>query len=878
MTHAPRVRFALVLTLIAATALAQAPAASVQSTASPVTISTTDLGTRPLILPWDQGEVGRHLYAKRLQTTGRLMMLTAHPDDEDGPTLTMQSRGHGQQVLLMSLTRGEGGQNRTGSNLWDELGVLRTLELLESTRYYGTDLRFSRVADFGFSKSADETFKKWGGHEVPLRDIVYVIREWKPDVFVSRWSGTPRDGHGNHQAAGILAPEAVKCAADPKCFPDQLSGKYALTTWQVLKFYQGNQGEGGDVSVREDVNQVDPDTGMSYVRMSMEGFRHQASQLPGTLTVPSNVNWRSYKLSYSAIPSYPVKPGMKEQDFFDGIDTSVQALATRPELAAGKLAQQDLPAVQDLIAKANEQDSPGGLLEAQARLSEILKETRTAPEQSALQRRIAVKISQLNMAASLGLGLRLQATAPQQFIAPSGTEQSTIDFTVNGKKPVTFKNARVLYPMPQLMLETDSPGKDVNPGQSVRQTLPVEAEGLPITRQHWFRKDPNDTTYQYTDDKLATWPLPPKPFSGSVVFDFEGLRQSVQRPITADGTNNIAVAVADPISLLFDVAQQVRAVGQKDFAADVTVRSVAATGPVEIRVTAPTGWKVTPASQKVTLSKLGEQAQAHFEVLPIANREGNFELKAEAEIGGKKVAEGFSVVGREDLDTFYYYQPAAQRVSVVNVKMPAKLKVGYIPGAGDDIFPVLKHLGLNATEISDEELASGDLKKYDTIVVGIRGYDERAAIRTNNPRLLDFVRSGGTMIVQNQKAEQSFNNGQFTPYPATLTSQRVSVEEAPVEVLAPKDPIFHSPNPITTKDFDGWVQERGVNFMSDWDSHFEPLLASGDPGESPLKGGMLRAKYGKGIYIYTGYAFFRQLPAGVPGAVRLYINLLNAGH
>ena len=875
MTHAPRVRFALVLTFIAATAAAQTAAAPGQ--AQPTTISTTDLGTRQVILPWDQGDAGRHLYAKRLQTTGRLMMLTAHPDDEDGPTLTLQARGHGQQVLLMSLTRGEGGQNRTGSNLWDELGVLRTLELLESTRYYGTDLRFSHVADFGYSKSADETFKKWGGHEVPLRDIVYVIRDFKPDVLVSRWSGTARDGHGNHQAAGILAPEAVKCAADPQCFPDQLAGANAVSTWQVLKFYQGNQGD-GEVTVREDVTQVDPDTGMSYARMSLEGFRHQASQLPPTLTLPSNVNWRSYKLAFSALPAYPVKPGMKEQDFFDGIDTSLQAMAQRPELAAGKLAQQDLPAIQQLIWKATEENAAGGLLEAQARLSEIVKETRGHAEQSAFQKRLYAKMWQLNVAASLALGLRLQATAPQRFISPAGTAKSTIEFSVNGTKPVTFRNARILYPMPQLMLETDTPGKDLAPGQSVKQSLPIEAEGLPVTRQHWFRKDPNDTTYQYTDNKLATWPLPPKPFVGSVIFEVEGLRESVQRPITAEGTNNAAVAVAPPVSILFDVAQQVRALGQKEFAADVTVRSVAATGPVEVRVTAPEAWKVTPPTQRVTLVKLGDEGRAHFEVSPVAKGEGSFELKAEAEIGGKKVAEGFSVVGREDLDTFYYYQPAAQRVSVVEVKMPTRLRIGYLPGAGDEIFPVLKHLGLNVSEIGDEELASGDLRKYDTIVVGIRGYDERAAIRAHNRRLLDFVKGGGTLLVQNQKAEQSFNSGAYTPFPATLSSRRVSVEEAPVEILLPQDRVWHSPNQITVKDFDGWVQERGVNFMSDWDPHFEPLLASGDPGEVPLKGGMLRAHYGKGTYIYTGYAFFRQLPAGIPGAVRLYMNLLNAGH
>jgi hypothetical protein len=253
-------------------------------------------------------------------------------------------------------------------------------------------------------------------------------------------------------------------------------------------------------------------------------------------------------------------------------------------------------------------------------------------------------------------------------------------------------------------------------------------------------------------------------------------------------------------------------------------------------------------------------------------------IEAVADYNGRTLKEGFSTVTRPDLDTFYYYQPAIQRVSIVDVNVPKNLRVGYIPGAGDDIFPVLQQLGLNAKQISNDELAKGDLHQYDTIVVGIRGYDERPEIRANNQRLLDFVKDGGTLLVQNQKAEDVFNGGKFTPYPATLGRQRVSVEEAPVTMLAPNDSIFNSPNKITQADFDGWVQERGINFMSDWDPKFEPLLASNDPGEQPLKGGLLRAKYGKGTYIYTGYAFFRQLPAGVPGAVRLYVNLLNAGH
>jgi hypothetical protein len=237
-------------------------------------------------------------------------------------------------------------------------------------------------------------------------------------------------------------------------------------------------------------------------------------------------------------------------------------------------------------------------------------------------------------------------------------------------------------------------------------------------------------------------------------------------------------------------------------------------------------------------------------------------------------SEGYSLVTREDLDSFYYYQPALQRISIVDVKAPKDLRVGYIMGAGDDIPTVLKQIGMNVTLIPADNVASEDLSHYQTIVLGIRAYDTQKDLAANNKKLLDFVYNGGTLVVQYETGVADFNKGKFTPYPVQLSRIRVSVEEAPVEILAPDDAVFHYPNQIAEHDFDGWVQERGLYFMDQWDNNFKPLLACHDPGEPPQKGGLLRAQYGKGTYIYTGYAFFRQLPAGVPGAIRLYVNLL----
>jgi hypothetical protein len=297
-----------------------------------------------------------------------------------------------------------------------------------------------------------------------------------------------------------------------------------------------------------------------------------------------------------------------------------------------------------------------------------------------------------------------------------------------------------------------------------------------------------------------------------------------------------------------------------------------------LRLEVPEGWQAEPTQIAVDFSRRGEKKDFQFKVLGAGLREGRAKVRAVLAAEGQSFSEGYTLVTREDLGSFYYYQPAIQRVSIVDVKAPHDLRIGYIMGAGDDIPTVLKQVGLDVTLVPAEKLATEDLSKYGTIVLGIRAYDTQKDVAANNKKLLDYVSAGGTLVVQYNAGVGDFNKGNFTPFSAELSRARVSVEEAPVEILAPEDGVFHYPNEIAARDFDGWVQERGLYFMDKWDEHFKPLLSCHDPGEDAQKGGLLRAQYGKGTYIYTGYAFFRQLPAGVPGAVRLYVNLLSAGH
>jgi hypothetical protein len=297
-----------------------------------------------------------------------------------------------------------------------------------------------------------------------------------------------------------------------------------------------------------------------------------------------------------------------------------------------------------------------------------------------------------------------------------------------------------------------------------------------------------------------------------------------------------------------------------------------------VRLQAPLDSKISPVQQSVSFSHRGEERTLQFQVSPSAVKQGDVNLRAVLSNGNMNYSESYTLVTREDLGSFYYFEPAVQHISIVDVKVPKDLKIGYVMGAGDDIASILREVGMNVTLLPADKLARENLAQYSTIVLGVRAYDTQKELVANNQKLLDFVSNGGTLIVQNNNSISDFNSEHLTPYPAELSRARVSVEEAPVQILAPDDPIFHYPNQISEKDFDGWVQERGLYFMDKWDDHFKPLLSCHDPNEPEQKGGLLVAKYGKGTYLFTGYAFFRQLPAGVPGPIRLFVNLVSAGH
>ncbi|MGZ7093177.1 MAG: NEW3 domain-containing protein, partial [Candidatus Angelobacter sp.] len=518
--------------------------------------------------------------------------------------------------------------------------------------------------------------------------------------------------------------------------------------------------------------------------------------------------------------------------------------------------------------------------------------------------RIASKQQQAETALNLALGVTLTgvaSTAGQQDLPKGSDVQASVspgqDFTValtfhNGsKQPVRIDHIALEVPPGWSTINTKTNSETVAPGKDLHADFHLRVpKNSPYTRPYWHRDNPETESINHIDnEKYATLPFPPPALRARVEYSAgSGAARGKSEISTAvlgtfvddSGKQEFhPLAVLPAFSVMLDPGTQVISThnGGKTTVTVAIASNRSRDFRGVLRLELPAGWKSEPAQLAVASKARGERQEFQFAVTPANLQQGRATLRAVLESEGEKYSEGYTLVTREDLGSFYYYQPARQKVSMVDVQVPHDLKVGYIMGAGDDIPTVLKQIGMDVTLIPADKLGTEDLSKYGTIVLGIRAYDTQKEVAANNKKLLDFVSAGGTLVVQYDTAVGDFNSGKFTPYSADLSRARVSVEEAPVTILAPDDSIFHYPNTITQHDFDGWVQERGLYFMDKWDSHFTPLLACHDPGEEEQKGGLLRAQYGKGAYIYAAYAFFRQLPAGVPGAVRLYVNILSAG-
>ena len=883
------------------------------------------LGAGPEPLPQDKGAAGTWQKLLKLQTIASAMHTTAHPDDEHGGMLAQLSRGQGVRVSLLTLNRGESGDNAIGPELFDAVGLIRTEELLRAGQYYGLDHQyFTTVIDYGFSKRLEEALVKWGRENV-LRDVVRVIRMDRPLVLIARFQGNARDGHGNHEAAGIITQEAFRSAGDPARFPEQI--RDGLRPWQPLKLYMGGVREDEDWTLRIDTGEYGAWLGESYQAFSRTGLAFQRSQNGGRVNAQPGPSVAYYK-RLAAVDEVRLKPDTtgpagKENNFFDGIDTAITGVfaAIQRPAPAGSAALLSAIDIQVRAAVAAfTMQNPSAAVPALAR---GLAATRTAidglraePDAVFI---LQVKVRQFMDAINTALGIDFQATAAVNGPAVAG-QQVTVQATLTNHGSVEIGEislALVADPTWQAMgvaIGDSRLGRNETRRQSLTFTVPADAAP---TRPYFERASIAESRYTMRPDRKTTINAEPAgPAESGFSCEFCGFcvvrcdpmyRPAAEPAVSARAgyrVNGVAVEIRTPVRRRephLPYGDEMRelmvvpavAVNVTPRIAIVPTAALATARRVEIRVEVvnnvdganagqlalrlPAGWTSTPASAPFAFARAGERGAFRFSVSTPSLENREYAIEAVATAGGRQYSQGYDVIEHRDLETRYLYHPAETRVRGVDVKIAPGLKVGYVMGIGDEVPAAINQLGAVVTLLGEQDLATGNLRQYDAIMTGTRAYAVREDLKTYNRRLLDYVQQGGNLIVLYNT--QEFVPNAYAPFPAQLPAraEEVSEEDSPVEILASSHPAFTTPNRITNADFDGWVEQRGSKFFTEWDAAYTPMIATHDQGQAPQRGGWLTATYGKGRYTYFAYAFHRQLPYGVPGAYRLLANLLSMG-
>ena len=880
--------------------------------------------------PADHGAAALERSLLEASTTASFLQVTAHPDDEDGGLLTLLARGRGVRVGLVTLTRGEGGQNKIGPELFDALGVTRTEELLASDRYYGVSQFFTRAVDYGFSKTLAEALAKWrfadadGGPVVG--DLVRVIRRFRPDVLVARFSGTRRDGHAHHEASSILARRAFEEAGDPTKFPEQI--REGLAPWKPKKLYVGIIRANEDWTVVEDVGAYDPLLGASYAQIAWQGLSHQRTQGVGQVRPDPGsrpVYYRRIDGTPAAavldatgrveIPYHEGKAASVEKGFFDGIDTSLPGIADRlgsdekraPFLRPGLAAlEREIDAAARAFDAARPEKCAEPLARALSAADALAGKLEAAPVPPERKREAAflldVKRDQLETALGRALSLAIVARVEPEkepgspfpgfrfavetarVAVPGGTYPVSVSLANRSKLDLKIAGAELVAPAGWKVETVSAAPGEVAAGQEARALFRVSVPaGAPFTAPFWHRDSVDDAIYTVDDPALIGDPLPSFPLHARVRYSLAGTASAIDAvvqtrtidPRRGEVARDLAVEPALSIRSTPPLAVvPLSRVGREAVPIDVEIAPNApdAKGGTA-SLTVPAGWP-RPSPQAFTLGADASSAAVRFSLgVPPGTPAGTYRVRAAADGQSRTL----DFLEHPDLAPFYFVKPAETRVEVLDLRVPDGLSIGYVRGAEDSIPEFLQQLGIRVHLLSAEDLEKGNLSAYPTIVTGPRAYDVRDDLRRANARLLHYVRNGGRLVVQYNSNTRAFNAGNFFPHPARFPeqNQRVTVEDSPVEMLSPDDPVWNRPNRITPRDFDGWVQERGLYFVGEWSPDWKPLLSMHDPGEAPLRGGLLTTSLGKGTYVFTAESWFRELPEGVPGAIRIFVNLIS---
>lgn len=842
------------------------------------------------------GRVALGVALRKLNNAATFMMATAHPDDENSAVLTMVGRGLGARAVLVTATRGDGGQNEIGPELFNALAVLRTEELLGVHRTDGAEQFFTRAQDFGYSFGIDETFEKWGKSEI-LGDFVRHIRMLRPDVIVAM----PPEGRGggqHHQASARLAREAFRAAGDAAQYPEQL--KEGLRPWQAKKFYFsapfGMRAEQLPtdkkwLSVPMDV--YDRVLGGTYAELGMRArSMHKCQGFGQLLLLPGQGGDARYELADTTLDAQRSKT---EQGFFDGIDTSIEGLAQYAggtpggEVTAGlRAVATQAKAALGAFDRGEDAQLTGALAEGlrdvrdtRARVSSSVAE----PGRQEIDFRLVQKEREFQDALMLAAGMRIETLANDGLVVAGQPFKVNVLVADRVGDPVRVRSVEIGG------VDSASP---CQPGEArigkvyscnVDARVPASAQ---LTDIYWTLL-PDAARYAFKPGVPFGVPFTPSPFVAKIAMTIAGEDVTYEAPLEYryegnifSGEKRMQVNVVPDFAVELDpdvvIIPSQPAAGRRGSELRVTVTNGskgAAEGQAHLVV--PQGWTVQPETTTVKFTREDEAQTLKFTLTPAAGaKPGDYSIRAVVTSGGRDFDRWYQAVEYPHIHRRHLIHEASARVEVLDVKIAPKLIVGYVMGVGDQVPPAFQQLGANVVMLGPDDLAWGDLSRFNVIVTGVRAYERRADLRAHNQRLLEYAERGGIVIVQYNKFE--FNQAQYGPYPAKVSSNRVTDENSPVKVLEPANPIFTTPNTLGPSTWAGWVQERGLYFLGDRDPRYVDLVELQDPFElnaGPKRGALVEAQVGRGKWIYVGLGLWRQLPAGTPGAYALMANLLS---
>lgn len=867
----------------------------------------------PLAL--DEGATGLGLALRRLPVSGRVLYVTAHPDDENNGVLVALRRGRGLETALLTVTRGDGGQNEIGPELFQAIGVLRTEELMALHRYDGARQFFTSAYEFGYSFSVEETFEKWGREEI-LKDVVRVVRQFRPDVILTLSLEAPGGGQ-HHQAAAQLARDAFRAAADPHRFAEQL--QEGLRPWQARKIYQGGTGGGAlegrqppqGPSLTVNTADYDPLLGMSHFQLGMLSRTMHKCQGAGQLMA----NPGDGRAVYFLVDSEP-KIGGPETDLLQDVDTSLAGLARFAKDAPAPFLVEGLQAIATAAQQAQAAYDPRAPHRTLAPLAAGTKAVRALAEKvqaSALSvgakheltARLKAKQDDFVHALALAQGLVFRVTVDDGDAVRGQTVNVTARAWNQGQEAVRVDDVALRAPAGWVVTRNSGEPQTLAYNQKLEWKYAVKVGDRALYSQPYWRKDPKADRWLYDVPEHQLLPWSPPELVGELRFTSGGVPASIEMPafhryegrfVGGEKQKVLNVVPALSVALAPEIAVIPAGTAKPRREFRVGVRNEAKQpARASVRLLAPPGWSVEPKERAVELRYEGEEVPARFFVTPPAGLEaGEFELQAVATKEGEEFREGYQTIAYDHIQERHLFHPARSRVKALDVKLQPGALIGYVRGAGDEVPDAIEQLGFELEFLTADDLAYGDLAKYSTIVTGIRAYQTRNDLKASNSRLLDYAKAGGNLVIQynkfefNQLAETPAGEGfgrpreqpdsPFAPYPAAVSSNRISVEETPLKVLQPAHPILTAPNALGAADWQGWVQERGLYFLNAKDARYVELFAATDPwpkNPGEKKGMLTTASVGKGTWTYVGLGLWRQLPAGTAGAYRLLANLLS---